>query len=162
MQSLEIVILLLERRIITDNCDIGSEKRDHFALNAKFYRFSNTHHSDRLHSWFTCSSGLLLTKIQRLKLEYSSSMKGRRFEEWPISYRVIAIARHAHTGCGCGAKFPASFARCLKNTHTKFEACSYNSFRHMRDLSQNFRFSAKWSLFSYPVTIGFCISHNIL
>ena len=25
---------------------IGSEKRDHFALNAKFYRFSNTHHSD--------------------------------------------------------------------------------------------------------------------
>ena len=25
---------------------IGSEKRDHFALNAKFYCFSNTHHSD--------------------------------------------------------------------------------------------------------------------
>ena len=42
---------------------------------------------------------------------------------------------------------------CLKNTRTKFEACSYNSFQDMRDLSQNFRFSAKWSLFSDPVLI---------
>ena len=25
---------------------IGSEKRDRFALNANFYRYSNTHHSD--------------------------------------------------------------------------------------------------------------------
>ena len=40
----------------------------------------------------------------------------------------------------------------MKNTHTEFEACSYNSFRDMRDLSQNFHFSAKWSLFSDPVT----------
>ena len=79
-------------------------------------------------------------------------MKWQRFSQRgkrPISYRVIAIMHHAHTRSGCGAKFPASFARCLKNTHTKFEACS---FQDMRDLSQNFRFSAKRSLFSDPVT----------
>ena len=57
----------------------------------------------------------------------------------------------SRSGSGCGVQLPASFARCLKNTHTKFEACSYNSFRDMRDLSQHFRFSAKWSLFSDPV-----------
>ena len=83
-------------------------------------------------------------------------MKRQRFSQRgktaDFAPRYRAIARHANTGSGCGAKFPASFARCLKNTHTKFEACSYNSFQDMRDLSQNFHFSAKWSLFSDPVT----------
>ena len=37
---------------------IGSEKRDHFALNAKFAVFQTQSISYRLHSWFTCSSGL--------------------------------------------------------------------------------------------------------
>ena len=54
----------------------------------------------------------------------------------------------------CATPIPeVGVARCLKNTHTKFEACSYNSFQDMRDLSQNFHFSVKWSLFSDPVTI---------
>ena len=73
-------------------------------------------------------------------------MKWQRFwgEKWPISYRVSMIVYHAHTGSGCGTKFPTSFARCLKNTHTMFEACGYNSFQDMRNLSQTFRFCAKW------------------
>ena len=46
-------------------------------------------------------------------------MKWQRFliAEGETSYRVIAIARHAHTGSGCGVKFAASFAMFEEYSH---------------------------------------------
>ena len=57
----------------------GSEKTALVALNAKFYRFSNTHHSGSpLATAFILALLAVQAFIQRLKRDYSSFMKWQR------------------------------------------------------------------------------------
>jgi len=54
---------------------------------------------------------------------------------------------HAQTRSEQVAKFTASVVQLLKNSYTRFQACSYYSLEVMRDLKQNFSLCAKWALF---------------
>ena len=92
-------------------------------------------------TWVTCSCSPCIRWRNLSCLLFSTSPPISLSS--PLATGFIFGLLAVQAGSGCGAKLRASFSRCLKNTHTKFEAYS---FRDMCDLSQNFWFSAKWSL----------------
>ena len=111
--------------------------------------------SPRLLTWFIGSIGLLLHR-SNVKSYSKASVPSGEPPKWGIKRRfsnaIDAAARPAHTGNGRGSEFLASVAGWWKNIHTKVQVHSCYGSRDISVLKWKFGNSAKWSLFSDPVT----------
>ena len=111
--------------------------------------------SPRLLAWFVSSMDLLLHRSNVRSLSKPPVPSGKP-PKWGIKRRfsnaIDARARPAHTGSGRGPRFAASVVGWLKNVHARFEVHSYYGYRDISVLKWKFGNSAKWSLFSDPVT----------
>ena len=138
----------------------GSEKRDHFVLNAIFCHFSNSPFqglkSRRLLAWFISSLDLLLHRSNVRSLSKPPVLSGEP-PKWGIKRRfsnaIDVRGRPTHTGSGRGPQLAPSVDGWLKNIHARFEVHSCYGSRDISVLKWKFGNSAKWSLFSDPVTI---------
>ena len=69
-------------------------------------------------------------------------------------------AHHAHTGSGRGSKLLASVDKWSQNIHSKFQVCSYHSFKVISVLKPKFGICAKCPHFSDPVTYYYTCSYT--
>ena len=108
-------------------------------------------------TWFLSSLGLLRHRSNVRSYSKPPVPSGERpkrgIKRW-FSNEINAHARLAHTGRGLGSEFLASVTGWWKNIHARFEVHSCYGSRDISVLKWKFGKCAKWSLFSYPVTIG--------
>jgi len=138
----------------------GSEKGGHFVQNANFYHFSNCHHTkafrplgfplalQTLQAFYFTDPMLKATAylLSRAVSCQSEVLNGR--------FRTAGSMRahHAHTGSGRGLEILVSVVKWSKNIHSKFQVCSYHSFKFISVLKPKFGICVKCPLFSDPVT----------
>ena len=99
--------------------------------------------SPRLPTSFTDTLGLLLHRPN------IKSYKTGDFKPW------VVCTCHTHTGSGQGPEILACVAKWGKNIHSKFQVCSYHSFKDISILKPKFRVCVKLPLFSDPATFEF-------
>ena len=156
-----LVLHILNNFGVVLNCDRIWEKgplrakRD-FLLFFKLSPFQGLK-SPRLQTWFVGSLDLLLHR-SNVRSYSNPPVSSGELSKWGIkrwfSNAIDVLARYAHTGSGRSPLFAASVVGWWKNIHTRFEVHSCYGSRDISVLKQKFGNSAKWSLFSDPVTIG--------